>query len=146
MQWSSPARRRWSLALWFGICRELARSGVNLVLTDIERPRLEKARDELGIFNIRTHAIELDVSDTAAFERAAEQAENEFGNIHFLFNNAGITLGAKPLWEITPQQWEWIFGVNVFGVINGLRALVPRMTAHGDSGHIVNTASIGDCR
>jgi len=126
-----------------GICRALARSGVNLVLADIERSALEKAREELATFNVRTRAIEVDVSDAAAFERAADEAEAEFGNIHFLFNNAGITLRPTPLWEITPQQWEWIFGVNIFGVINGLRALVPRMIAHGEAGHVVNTASIG---
>jgi NAD(P)-dependent dehydrogenase (short-subunit alcohol dehydrogenase family) len=126
-----------------GICRALARNGVNLVLADIERSALEKAREELKTFNIRTRAIEVDVSDAAAFERAADEAENEFGNIHFLFNNAGITLKAAPLWEITPQQWEWILGVNIFGVINGLHALVPRMIAHGEAGHVVNTASIG---
>src|ERR1700744_2761512 len=83
-----------------GICRALARSGVNLVLADIEQAALEKARAELATFNVRTHAIEVDVSDAAAFERAADQAEEEFGNIHFLFNNAGITLGATPLWEV----------------------------------------------
>jgi NAD(P)-dependent dehydrogenase (short-subunit alcohol dehydrogenase family) len=126
-----------------GICRALARNGANLVLADIEQSALEAARRALAAFNVRTRAIEVDVSDAAAFERAADQAESEFGNIHFLFNNAGITLGAAPLWEVTPQQWEWIFGVNIFGVINGIGALVPRMKAHGDAGHIVNTASIG---
>ena len=79
----------------------------------------------------------------AAYARAADEAESEFGNIHFLFNNAGITMGPKPLWEVTPEQWEWIFGVNIFGVLNGIRTLVPRMTKHGEAGHIVNTASIG---
>jgi NAD(P)-dependent dehydrogenase (short-subunit alcohol dehydrogenase family) len=126
-----------------GICRALARSGVNLVLADIEQAALEKARTELAAFNIRTRAIEVDVSDATAFERAADEAEREFGNIHFLFNNAGITMKPVPLWEITPQQWDWIFGVNIFGVINGIRALVPRMKAHGEAGHVVNTASIG---
>ena len=52
-------------------------------------------------------------------------------------------MGPKPLWEVTPEQWEWIFGVNIFGVINGIRTLVPRMTKHGEAGHVVNTASIG---
>jgi NAD(P)-dependent dehydrogenase (short-subunit alcohol dehydrogenase family) len=126
-----------------GICRALARSGVNLVLADIERAQLDIAREELSSFNVRTRAIELDVSDAEAFARAADQAEAEFGNIHFLFNNAGVTLGPTPLWEVTPAQWEWIFGVNMFGVINGIRALLPRMKGHGEAGHIVNTASIG---
>jgi NAD(P)-dependent dehydrogenase (short-subunit alcohol dehydrogenase family) len=127
----------------FGICRALARNGVDLVLADIEKARLEAAREELARFNVRTRAIEVDVSDASAYERAADEAEAEFGNIHFLFNNAGITMGPKPLWEVTPEQWEWIFGVNIFGVFNGIRTLVPRMTKHGEAGHIVNTASIG---
>jgi NAD(P)-dependent dehydrogenase (short-subunit alcohol dehydrogenase family) len=85
----------------------------------------------------------VDVSDAAAFERAADEAEAEFGNVHFLFNNAGVSLGAMPLWEMTPAQWEWIFGVNVQGVINGIRTWVPRMRRHGEAGRVVNTASIG---
>ena len=126
-----------------GLCRALARNGVNIVLADIEQSQLEIARRELSAFNVRTRAIAVDVSDLAAFERAADQAEAEFGNIHFLFNNAGVSLGSAPLWDVTPAQWDWIFGVNVFGVINGVRTLVPRMRAHGEPGHIVNTASIG---
>jgi NAD(P)-dependent dehydrogenase (short-subunit alcohol dehydrogenase family) len=126
-----------------GICRALARNGANIVLADIEQSQLEIARKELATFNIRTRAIEVDVSDADAFESAADQAEAEFGNIHFLFNNAGVSLGAAPLWELTPAQWEWIFGVNIFGVINGIKTLVPRMRSHGERGHVVNTASIG---
>jgi NAD(P)-dependent dehydrogenase (short-subunit alcohol dehydrogenase family) len=126
-----------------GICRALARNGVNIVLADIERGQLQIAQRELATFNVRTRAIEVDVSEAAAFERAADEAEAEFGNIHFLFNNAGVSLGAMPLWEVTPAQWEWIFGVNVQGVINGISTLVPRMRKHGEAGHVVNTASIG---
>jgi NAD(P)-dependent dehydrogenase (short-subunit alcohol dehydrogenase family) len=126
-----------------GICRALAQNGVNLVLADIEQAQLEAARRELSTYNVRTRAIEVDVSDADAFVRAADAAEAEFGNIHFLFNNAGVTLIPTPLWKVTPEQWEWIFGVNVFGVINGIRTLVPRMKKHGEPGHIVNTASIG---
>ena len=126
-----------------GICRALARNGANIVLADIEQAQLEIARRELSTFNVRTHAIEVDVSDADAYERAADQAEAEFGNIHFLFNNAGVSLGPTPLWQVTPAQWEWIFGVNIHGVINGIRTWVPRMQRHGEAGHIVNTASIG---
>jgi NAD(P)-dependent dehydrogenase (short-subunit alcohol dehydrogenase family) len=126
-----------------GICRALARSGVNIVLADIEQSQLEIARRELATFNVRTRAIVVDVSDAAAFEHAADEAEAEFGNIHFLFNNAGVSLGAMPLWDVTPAQWEWIFGVNVQGVINGIRIMVPRLRRHGEAGHVVNTASIG---
>lgn len=126
-----------------GICRALARNGANIVLADIEPAQLDIARHELSTFNVRTRTIEMDISDAAMFERGADEAEAEFGNIHFLFNNAGVTLGAMPLWEVTPAQWEWIFGVNVHGVINGIRTVVPRMRRHGEAGHVVNTASIG---
>jgi NAD(P)-dependent dehydrogenase (short-subunit alcohol dehydrogenase family) len=126
-----------------GICRALARNGANIVLADIEKAQLEIARRELSTFNVRTHAIEVDVSDADAYERAADQAEAEFGDIHLLFNNAGVSLGPTPLWQVTPAQWEWIFGVNIHGVINGIRTFVPRMQRHGEAGHIVNTASIG---
>jgi NAD(P)-dependent dehydrogenase (short-subunit alcohol dehydrogenase family) len=126
-----------------GICRALARNGVNIVLADIEKAQLEAARRELSTFNVRTHAVEVDVSDAAAYERAADQAEAEFGKVHLLFNNAGVTLGPTPLWKLTPSQLEWIFGVNIHGVLNGIRTWVPRMQKHGEAGHIVNTASIG---
>jgi len=126
-----------------GICRALARNGVNIVLADIEKAQLEVARAELASFNVRTHALEVDVSDAAAYERAADQAEAEFGKVHFLFNNAGVTLGPTPLWKLTPAQLEWSFGVNIHGVLNGVRTWVPRMQKHGEAGHIVNTASIG---
>ncbi len=126
-----------------GICRALARNGVNIVLADIEQAQLDIARGELATVNVRTRAIQVDVSDAAAFERAADEAEAEFGNVHFLFNNAGVSLGAMPLWEMTSAQWEWIFGVNVQGVINGIRTWVPRMRRHGEAGRVVNTASIG---
>src|ERR1700755_3302945 len=96
-----------------GICRALARNGVNLVLADIEKARLEAAREELAKFNVRTRAIEADGGVGAAYHRAAVEVESEFGNIHFLFNNAGIVMGPKPLWEVTAEQWDWIFGVNV---------------------------------
>src|SRR5664279_1321767 len=125
-----------------GICRALARNGANIVLADIEQAQLDIARHELSTFNVRIRTIEVDVSDAAMFERAADEAEAEFGKIHFLFNNAGVTLGAMPLWKVTPAQWEWIFGVNVHGVINGIRTVVPRMRRHGEAGHVVNTASI----
>ena len=110
-----------------GICRALARNGVNLVLADIEQSRWRARARSCDLQRPHTRD-QVDVSDAAAFERAADEAEAEFGNIHFLFNNAGITMAPKPLWEVTPEQWEWIFGVNIFGVINGIRALVPRMT------------------
>lgn len=124
-----------------GICRALARSGVNLVLADIERAQLDIAREELSSFNSGP------APSSSTFRRGgvrpSDQAEAEFGNIRFLFNNAGVTLGPTPLWEMTPEQWEWIFGVNIFGVINGIRTLVPRMKGHGEAGQVVNAASIG---
>ena len=81
-----------------GICRALARDGVNIVLADIGRRSWSAPAVSSPLSTSAARAIEVDVSDAAAFERAADQAEAEFGNIHFLFNNAGVTLGPAPLW------------------------------------------------
>ena len=123
-----------------GICRALARNGVNLVLADIEKARLEAAREELAKFNVRTRAIEVDVSDAAAYARAADEAEAEFGNIHFLFNNAGIGVGGE-VDSYTLDDWNDVFDVNLRGVVHGIQAVYPIMIRQ-HSGHIVNTASL----
>ncbi|MGH6708787.1 MAG: SDR family NAD(P)-dependent oxidoreductase [Bradyrhizobium sp.] len=126
-----------------GLCRALARAGVNVAMADIETEALEKARAELATFNVRTTAIELDVTEADAFGRAADAAEATLGPIHIVCNNAGVTLPAKPVAEVSPTEWDWLIGVNLRGVINGISTFTPRLLRHGEGGHIVNTASIG---
>ena len=126
-----------------GIARSLARAGANIAIADIDEAALEVARGDLSREGASVVAIALDVSDRRAVEIAAKTVESAFGNVHVLVNNAGITLGPIPVTEIQPAQWDWIFGVNLFGIVNGLSSFVPRMLGHGEVGHVVNTASIG---
>jgi len=125
-----------------GICRALARAGAHVALADIQPEPLERARSEIAALGVRAIALPLDVSDADAVARAADSVEAAFGNVHIVCNNAGISLGNVSLLEMTPAQWNWIFGVNLFGVVNGVQVFVPRIQRHGEGGHIVNTASM----
>lgn len=126
-----------------GICRALARAGADVALADIQADALAAARDEIAGLGVRAVAIPLDVSDAAAMERAADMVQETFGKVHILCNNAGVSLGNNKVLEVPPEQVAWMFGVNLFGVLHGVRAFMPRIRAHGEGGHIVNTASIG---
>jgi NAD(P)-dependent dehydrogenase (short-subunit alcohol dehydrogenase family) len=125
-----------------GICRALSRAGVDVALADIQPDALERARAEIAATGVRTLALTLDVSDGDAVVRAADAVEAAFGKVHIVCNNAGISLGNVRLLDMTRAQWDWIFGVNLSGVVNGVQAFVPRILRHGEGGHIVNTASM----
>jgi NAD(P)-dependent dehydrogenase (short-subunit alcohol dehydrogenase family) len=88
--------------------------------------------------------VTVDVADAASVERLADAAYQSFGAVHLLCNNAGVAAPAllQPTWENSLEDWHWILGVNLMGVVHGLRSFVPRMLAGGDEGHIVNTASV----
>ena len=83
-----------------------------------------------------------DVSERASVEHAAREAQKAFGKIHVVCNNAGVAIHGKSVADLTPQEWDWIVGVNLYGVIHGVAAFLPLIRAHGEDGHIVNTASI----
>ena len=87
------------------------------------------------------HAIRLDVTDREAFARAADETERVLGNVHVLCNNAGVNL-FNDIADATYQDWDWVLGVNLGGVVNGVVTFVPRIKAHGEGGHVVNTASM----
>jgi len=126
-----------------GIARALLRAGANVAIADIDAAALSSTRSSLQRGGARVFDIALDVSDKDSLESAEEKVAAEFGNVHVLVNNAGITLGPIPVTDIQPAQWEWIFGVNLFGIVNALSAFLPRMQRHGEAAHVVNTASIG---
>ena len=126
-----------------GIAAALIRAGANVAIADIDAAALSRARSTLEAGGTRVFDIALDVSDRHAMEGAQEKVAAEFGNVHVLVNNAGITLGPIPVTDIQPAQWDWIFGVNLFGIVNGVSAFIPRMLQHGEEAHVVNTASIG---
>jgi NAD(P)-dependent dehydrogenase (short-subunit alcohol dehydrogenase family) len=126
-----------------GIAAALASAGANIAISDIDTDALEAARAVFEAKGATVLALPLDVSERAAVEDAADKVEAAFGPVHVLVNNAGITLGPIPVTDIDEEMWNWIFGVNLFGVVNGVSTFVPRMLAAGEEGHVVNTASIG---
>ncbi len=117
-----------------------AREGMKLVLADVEEEALRGARDEIASEGAETIAVRTDVSDGDQVEALAARTFEVFGATHVLCNNAGVGVGGR-CWESSVSDWEWVLGVNVWGVIHGVRAFVPRMLQQTE-GHVVNTASI----
>lgn len=123
-----------------GIAKALLGAGMNVAIADIRQDHLDAAVAELS-GGARVLAIQLDVTDRAAFARAADATEAQFGRIHLLCNNAGVAV-VGPTEFATYADWDWVMGVNLGGVINGVTAILPRILAHGEGGHIVNTSSM----
>lgn len=126
-----------------GMARMFAQAGMNVALCDVRADALANAVKEVASFGRRAIGLEVDVSDADQVETAAARVEAELGRIDIACNNAGIALYPRPVAEFTKQDWDWIIGVNLYGVINGVRSFLPRIEKHGEGGHIVNTASIG---
>jgi NAD(P)-dependent dehydrogenase (short-subunit alcohol dehydrogenase family) len=123
------------------IATELAGAGMNVVVADIDETAAQTVATEIAAHGTRSLAVKVDVADFASVTAAADAAFAEFGNVHVLCNNAGVLVFGKVA-ELRIEDWRWVYGVNVFGVINGLHEFVPRMLAQGTEGHIVNTASV----
>lgn len=120
--------------------------GMNLVLVDVQQDALDKAQAELEATGAAVLARKVDVADAAQMEALAQAVKARFGAPHFVFNNAGVGSGGL-IWENSVRDWEWVLGVNVWGVIHGVRLFTPMMleAAAADPnwrGHIVNTASM----
>ena len=113
---------------------------MNVVIADIRSDHLDAASAELAGGD-RVLAVRLDVTDRADFARAADLAEARFGKLHLLVNNAGVAV-VGPTELATFADWDWVMGVNLGGVINGVTTLLPRILSHGEGGHIVNTSSM----
>src|SRR4051812_37066009 len=106
-----------------GMAKVFARAGMNVVIADIRDDHLELAMVQLASAKARVHPIQLDVTDRAAFARAADEAEHVFGPVHIVCNNAGINMFA-PMDECTYDDWDWILNVNLGGVVNGVQTFV----------------------
>ncbi len=117
-----------------------AGEGMKIVLGDIEEGPLKEAVDELTGRGAEALGVVTDVSDAASVRALRDRALDRFGAVHLVHNNAGIGLGG-PIWEVSEEDWRWILGVNLWGVINGVAAFVPALIEQGE-GHVVNTASI----
>jgi NAD(P)-dependent dehydrogenase (short-subunit alcohol dehydrogenase family) len=132
----------------FGLecARIAARLGMNLVLVDVQEDALEQAANELTAQGANVLACKIDVSDATAMEQLALQVQQRFGAPHLVFNNAGVGSGGL-IWENSVADWQWVLGVNLWGVVHGVRLFTPMMlqAAKQDpnyQGHIVNTASM----
>jgi NAD(P)-dependent dehydrogenase (short-subunit alcohol dehydrogenase family) len=123
------------------MARRFAREGMKIVLADIEQSALDKTATEFRQTGTPVLAVRTDVSKAAEVEALADQAFKTFGGVHILCNNAGVAPGGV-IWEVSEKDWQWTLGVNVWGVIHGIRAFVPRMITQAAEGHVVNTASV----
>ena len=122
-----------------GIARAFARAGAKLALADIDQASLAAAKSELSdVTQVETFV--LDVRDRSAYARVADETESRLGSVSILCNNAGVA-GSQHVTRLTYEYWDWVIGINLNGVINGVQTFLPRMLKRGDGGHIVNTAS-----
>ena len=123
-----------------------ARLGMKLVLVDVQQDALDRAAAEMKGAGADVMAMQVDVSDAAQMGHLAQRVQERFGAPHFVFNNAGVG-GGGLIWENTVQDWHWVLGVNLWGVIHGVRLFTPMMLEAAQTdpayrGHIVNTASM----
>jgi NAD(P)-dependent dehydrogenase (short-subunit alcohol dehydrogenase family) len=129
-----------------GIGRALAGAfgaeGMRVVLADVNEPLLAETAQRLSAGGVECFAKITDVSDPASVERLAATTIEQFGEVRVVCNNAGVSTMGKQ-WEISAQDWDWVIGACLGGVVNGVRSFVPRMLAQGKPAHIVNTASMG---
>jgi NAD(P)-dependent dehydrogenase (short-subunit alcohol dehydrogenase family) len=123
------------------MCRRLGSDGMRVMMADIEEPALAAAAESLAAEGIETAVAVTDVSDAGSVDALARATFTRFGAVHVVCNNAGVhRIG--PAWEIPLPMWQWIVGVNLFGLVHGIRSFLPHLIAQGE-GHIVNTASVG---
>ena len=125
----------------FALARAFAEESMNVMLVDIEAPALESAVARLAAHAPRIASVVCDVSDHASVLRAAQLTAAAFGPVHILCNNAGVA-GGSGIEAISTETWRWVVDVNLMGVVHGIAAFLPGMRAHGQGGHIVNTASM----
>ena len=127
-----------------GIAQACADAGMRVVIADIEADAGERVVNALREAGTEAIAVRTDVTDRAALDELADAAYEAFGAVHLLCNNAGV-ISVGEIAQTTPEDWQWLFSVNVFGVVHGLQAFVPRMreqiAASGGEAHIVNTGS-----
>jgi NAD(P)-dependent dehydrogenase (short-subunit alcohol dehydrogenase family) len=124
-----------------GLARRCAREGMKVVLADIEAAALAETATELRSLGVPVLAVVTDVAKAGDVEALAQQTLATFGAVHLLCNNAGVGV-TRSVWESTLADWEWVLGVNLWGVIHGVHSFVPIMLQQDTESHIVNTASI----
>jgi NAD(P)-dependent dehydrogenase (short-subunit alcohol dehydrogenase family) len=115
--------------------------GMRVVMADLDGDALRREADRLAAAGHAVHPVVVDVRDAEAVDRLGGEVVERFGQLHVAVNNAGIVNGGNS-WELSLEDWHRVLDVNLWGVIHGVRAFVPRILATGDEGHVVNTASM----
>lgn len=122
------------------LCRAFLAEGMRVVVADLRPDVVDRAVADLSPAG-EVAGVVTDVTDPASVEALADATWAAFGGCHVLCNNAGVGAPAAKVWETTPNDWRWVHGVNVMGVVHGIQSFVPRMLEAGDEGRIVNTSS-----
>ena len=122
------------------VAEAAAAAGMKLVLADIEEAALKETDARLSASGAEVLSVVTDVSVGSSVEELRDKALARFGAVHLVHNNAGVAVGG-PLWTVSEADWTWVLGVNLWGVIHGIRAFVPVLIEQGE-GHVVNTASL----
>lgn len=125
-----------------GIATALAELGANVVMADIQKAAVEQAAKALSDTNKTVMPVQIDVTQEQSVVDALAEAERNFGKLHIACNNAGVPMHGTGLIDVPPGDWEFVTGVNIWGIIYGIRHFVPAILRHGEEGHIVNTASV----
>jgi NAD(P)-dependent dehydrogenase (short-subunit alcohol dehydrogenase family) len=124
-----------------GLAERLAAEGMRVVMADVEEPALAGAAGALAATGADVLPVPTDVARPEQVDRLRDRALEAFGAVHLLCNNAGVVSGPEPVWEVSAEDWDWVLGVNLHGVINGIRSFVPVLLSQ-DAAHVVNTASL----
>jgi NAD(P)-dependent dehydrogenase (short-subunit alcohol dehydrogenase family) len=124
------------------IATALAEAGANVVMADIQKAAVEQAAHGLSGTNKRVMPVRIDVTQEESVVDALAEATRHFGKLHIACNNAGVPMHGTRLTDVPQADWEFVIGVNLWGVIHGIRHFVPAILKHGEEGHVVNTASV----
>ncbi|MFK7898810.1 MAG: SDR family NAD(P)-dependent oxidoreductase [Myxococcota bacterium] len=123
------------------ICERAAREGMHVVMADVEQDMLRNSASEIEGLGAEVLAVRTDVSQPDELSKLAEETLERFGKVHVVCNNAGVFAGGLT-WDAIGTDWEWVMGVNVYGILHGIRAFVPILLEQNEPGHIVNTCSM----
>jgi NAD(P)-dependent dehydrogenase (short-subunit alcohol dehydrogenase family) len=124
-----------------GIAKACGRAGMKVVIADMRQSAIDEVLPFFQEKGWPVHGIKLDVTDREAYAKAADETEAVFGKIHVLVNNAGVEVRSCPIWTASFNDVDFMVGVNITGILNGILTIVPRILAHAEGGHVVTTAS-----
>lgn len=127
--------------LGLGIAKACAKEGMNIVIADLRQPAIDEALKIFKENNWPAIGVQLDVTDREGYVKAADKAEEAFGKIHLLVNNAGVGVPETKVWLDSYELIDFTIDVTYKGVLNGIKTILPRILAHGEGGHVVSTAS-----